>query len=64
MADASSILEFSFTGFTTESFTAASNVLDVNMSFDAIGLEDIVITGYTSQKRKDITGSVSSVNLD
>ena len=64
VADASSILEFSFTGFTTESFTAASNVLDVNMSFDAIGLEDIVITGYTAQKRKDITGSVSSVNLD
>ena len=31
---------------------------------DMIGLEDVVVTGYTAMKRKDITGSVASVSAE
>lgn len=38
--------------------------MDVVLSEDMIGLEDVVVTGYTTMKRKDITGSVSSISAD
>ena len=38
---------------------AGRTSVDVVLSEDMIGLEDVVVTGYTTMKRKDITGSVS-----
>lgn len=38
--------------------------IDVVMTEDVIGLEDVVVTGYTSMKRKDITGSVASISAE
>jgi len=56
-------LTYSYTGFATKTMAiGASNVMDVTMSIDAVGLEDIVVIGYGAQKRKDVTGAVSSVN--
>ena len=63
VASENSILEFSFTGYQTLEFSAAGGSVDVQMAFDAVGLEDIIIVGYAPQKRKDVTGSVSSVNV-
>ena len=57
-------LVVSYTGYATQTLTlGASNVLDIVMAIDAVGLEDIIVTGYAPQKRKDITGSVSSVSV-
>ena len=36
--------------------------INIVMAEDVIGLEDVVVTGYTSMKRKDITGSVASIS--
>ena len=43
---------------------AGRTSVDVVLSEDMIGLEDVVVTGYTTMKRKDITGSVSSISAD
>ncbi len=37
---------------------------DVVLQDDAIGLEDVVVTGYSTMKRKDITGSVASISSE
>ncbi len=56
-------LVVSYTGFATQELTlGASNIMDITMSIDAVGLNDVIVIGYGTQKRKDITGSVSSVN--
>lgn len=59
------ILVFSFVGYKTEERKiGSSDVVDVTMSTDAFELEEVVVTGYGSVRRKDITGSVSSVSAD
>lgn len=37
------------------------NVIDVSLSSDASELSEVVVTGYGTQKRKDLTGSISTV---
>ncbi len=39
-------------------------MVDVILEEDAQALEEVVVIGYGTVKRKDITGSVSSVNSD
>ncbi len=53
-------LEFSFVGYTTKK-VAASNASKVALSPDVTGLEDIVVIGYGTVKKRDLSGSVSSV---
>jgi len=43
---------------------ALTPVLDVAMEIQATGLEEIVVIGYGKIAKKDLTGSVSSVNAD
>jgi TonB-linked SusC/RagA family outer membrane protein len=37
---------------------------DVVLSISLSSLNDVVVTGYTSQKKKDITGAVATVNIN
>ncbi|MCB0628299.1 MAG: TonB-dependent receptor [Saprospiraceae bacterium] len=63
-ADANTLV-FSYTGFVSQEIElGAANTLDVTMTTDVIGLEDVVVVGYSTQRKKDITGSVSSVSGD
>ena len=58
-------LVFSFIGYTDQEFVVGkSNRIDVIMSEDAQQLEALVVVGYGVQRRKDITGSVASVNMN
>ncbi|WP_431212853.1 carboxypeptidase-like regulatory domain-containing protein [Puia sp. P3] len=43
--------------------TAGSPVGDISLTTAPNTLNDVVVTGYTSQRKKDITGSVSVVNV-
>jgi TonB-linked SusC/RagA family outer membrane protein len=43
--------------------TAGTPVGDVSLSTAPNSLNDVVVTGYTTQRKKDITGSVSVVNV-
>ncbi len=55
-------LVFSFIGLATEEIEiGARSVIDVQMSDDVQQLSEVVVTGYQSQLKRDVTGSVSSI---
>ncbi len=59
----SNTLQITYTGFASQLVElGAGNVMDIVMAPDVIGLEDVIVVGYAPQRRKDITGSVSSVS--
>jgi len=58
-------LVFSFIGFiTTEVPISGRTSIDVALEPQAIVGEELVVTGYTAQRRQDITSAVSSVNME
>jgi TonB-linked SusC/RagA family outer membrane protein len=54
-----------FLGFITQEFTVqvgnSSLVLDISLKEDILGLEELVVTGYSSIKKREVTGSITSV---
>ena len=61
--DDATILVFSFVGFVTQEVVIEGRtVIDVMMEEDTAGLEEIIVTGYGTQLRKDVTGSIASVS--
>lgn len=57
------VLVFSCMGFKTVRVSVRqSNVINVTLEEDADLLEEVVVIGYGTMKRSDLTGSVSSVN--
>lgn len=60
-----SVIIISYTGFSTQKVElGVSNIVDVVMEEDIIGLEDVIVVGYSPQRKKDITGAVSSVSSE
>lgn len=60
--DAESVVVFSSVGFLQEEITIGNRtVIDIVLTPDIKALEEIVVIGYGSQKRSDITGAVSSI---
>ncbi|MEX2566248.1 MAG: TonB-dependent receptor [Cyclobacteriaceae bacterium] len=58
-------LVFSFIGFQTKSIEVlGQSVLDVQLSEDISSLDEVVVVGYGSVKKSNLTGSVSSINAD
>ena len=59
------ILVFSFVGMKiVEISVAGQAVIDITMEEDAIGIEEVVAVGYSTKKRRDLTGSISSVSAE
>ncbi len=59
------VLVFSFIGFITQKVPSAGrSVIDVNLASEVTALEEVVVTGYSAQRRKDIAGSVAVVQVD
>ncbi|HKJ44135.1 MAG TPA: carboxypeptidase-like regulatory domain-containing protein, partial [Sunxiuqinia sp.] len=58
-------LVFSFVGMhTLEMAVNGEPLINVILSEEAIGLEEVVAIGYGSQRKKDLTGSVASISTD
>ena len=58
----SSIITFSFIGYIAQDFLVGSNtVIDVTLAAEALTLSEVVVIGYGTVKKRDITGSVASV---
>lgn len=55
-------LVISYIGFNTIT-TAAKPQMDVTLSEDTKLIEEVVVTGYTTQRKADLTGSVSVVSV-
>lgn len=60
-----SILVVSYIGYITQEIPVGkNNTLDVLLREDTETLDEVVVIGYGTTKRKDFTGSVSSVKLE
>lgn len=58
----SSVLVFSFVGYTTQEISVGSqSTVDVSMALDVQALSEVVVIGYGTQEKKDITGAVGVV---
>ena len=63
-AETGDVLTFSYVGYSDLQMTVGtSDVVDVQMQEGQL-LDEIVVTGYQSQRKRDITGAVSIINSD
>lgn len=58
-------LSFSFVGYATQTVAVGNQtVINVSLEPSAEALAEVVVTGYTSQSTRDITGSVSVIKSE
>jgi TonB-dependent SusC/RagA subfamily outer membrane receptor len=56
------VLVVSFIGYSTKEVTVGSQSnLSISMELDVTALQEVVVTGYTTDQRKDVTGAVATV---
>jgi len=62
---ANDVLEVSYIGYLKASsvITSASQNITIEMAVDKTTFEEVVVTGYGAQRKKDLTGSVAVVNV-
>ncbi len=59
------ILEVSYLGYSPKEVpVAGQNTVTVQLEEDATQLEDVVVVGYGTQKRSDVTGSIGSIKSE
>lgn len=59
------VLVFSFIGYKTQEVQlSGSNTISVQLAEDVVGLDEVVVVGYGSVKKSDLTGSVSTVKAE
>jgi len=56
-----SALVFNYIGFREKEVKVGGNTANVTLQEDNIGLDEVVVIGYGTVKRKDLTGAVASV---
>lgn len=62
-ASSTDILMFSYIGFTTKNIPVGDQtVIDITLEEDAALLDEVVLTGYTTQKRSSMATSVSKLD--
>ncbi len=60
-----SILEISYLGYQSmEVSTTGKNVVNVSLNTDAALLDQVVVVGYGRQKKSQVTGAISSIEVD
>ncbi|MGZ3810823.1 MAG: SusC/RagA family TonB-linked outer membrane protein [Mucilaginibacter sp.] len=65
MAKPKDVLIFTSISYVTQQIIiGSSNTINVKMSQSMSNLNEVVVTGYAKTKRKDVTGSISSIKGD
>ncbi len=64
VSSADAIVEISCIGYAAQTFKASEIPATITLSEDALFLDDVVVIGYGSQKKKEVTGSVASVKAE
>jgi TonB-linked SusC/RagA family outer membrane protein len=59
---ANDVLVFSYIGYIPQTLPVSGNVLNVVLNEDTQNLSEVVVVGYGTQQKKDITGSVAVVD--
>ena len=62
--DDATILVFSYIGLQTQEVHIKSNVINVTLKENSEVLEEVVVTGYGTTKKRDLVTSVASVSAD
>lgn len=57
-------IQFSYTGYQDVTLLANAAVLDVTLNVEISELQEVVVVGFGERKKKDLTGSISTVNSD
>lgn len=61
--DPNAVLVFSFIGYTSKEVAVNNQTqINVNLDPDIVSLSEVVVTGYGSQSKRDITGSVATID--
>jgi TonB-linked SusC/RagA family outer membrane protein len=59
------VLQVSYVGYASQEIQAGNNSnFNITLQEDSKALEEVVVTGYSTQKKRDLTGSVAVVKLD
>ena len=65
VSDDKAVLVFRFLGYDSQEIAVGSRAtLDVSLKANASSLEQVVVVGYGTQKKTDVTGSVKSVSSE
>ena len=63
--DENTVLVFSYVGFISEERQVGSKrILDVMLNTDSKSLDEVVVVGYGTSKKKDLTGAISSIKAE
>ena len=63
--DGDAVLVFSFIGYATQAIpVAAQEVIDVSLEQDFGRLDEVIVVGYGTVERSDLTGSVDRISAD
>ena len=63
VADGNAVLVFRFLGYDNQEIKVGnSSTIDVSLKPNASSLEQVIVVGYGTQKKTDVTGSVKSVS--
>ncbi|NBB20436.1 SusC/RagA family TonB-linked outer membrane protein [Runella sp. CRIBMP] len=63
LSDNNEVLVFSFVGYLSQEIKIGSQTtLNVSLKLDTKALEEVVVVGYGVQRKKDLTGAVSTIN--
>lgn len=58
------VIQISFIGYVSQEVVWQGTPLDITMKEDSQTLEEVVVVGFGSQKKANLTGSVSQVKMD
>lgn len=61
---ANATLEISYIGYKTLEVKASQQPMNITMVEDAEMLDEVVVVGYGSQRKSDLTGGITSVNAE
>jgi len=65
VASSASVLTFSFVGYTTQEVVVGNQTtVNIALAENVSTLDEIVVVGYTTQVRKNLSGSISTVQDD
>ncbi|MGC3977512.1 MAG: SusC/RagA family TonB-linked outer membrane protein [Paludibacteraceae bacterium] len=62
--DKKQVLLFSFIGYISREVVASGQILDVVLNEASRSLDEVVVIGYGSQTKKEVTGSVAGIQAD
>ncbi len=58
-------LKFSYVGYQSQIIEIGNQTeIDVALEIDAVGLEEVVVVGYGTMRKQDLTGSISQINAE